>query len=53
MEVEEAINADIGRIDGWYEENEMRRNHKKYKVMVLGKTTQNPVFKCENTIIAT
>ena len=50
MEVEAAINTDFGRIfrymDKRYEENEMRRNHQKYKVMVLRKTTENPVFKC-------
>lgn len=36
----------VGYMDKWYEENEMRRNHQKYKVMVLRKTTENPVFKC-------
>ena len=51
-EVEEANNADLGRIDRWYEGNEMRRNHEKYEAMVLGKTTEDPVFICENTNIA-
>ena len=41
----------LGKIDKWYEENEMRRNHDKYKVMVMGKTSREPVFKCEGTSI--
>ena len=41
---------DLGRIDKSYEENEMRRNHEKYKAMVLGKSRENPVFKCDNTV---
>ena len=36
--VEHAINSDLGKIDKWYEENEMRRNHNKYRAMVMGKT---------------
>ena len=34
-DVEHAINSDLGKIDKWYEENEMRRNHDKYKAMVM------------------
>ena len=41
---------DLGRIDKSYEKNEMRRNHEKYKAMVLGKSRENPVFKCDNTV---
>ena len=29
----------------------MRRNHGKYKAMVMEKTSQDPVFKCEGTSI--
>ena len=50
-DVEHAINSDLGKIDKWYEENEMRRNHDKYKAMVMGKTSRDPVFKCEGTSI--
>ena len=34
-DVEHAINSDLGKIDKWYEENEMRRNHEKYNAMVM------------------
>lgn len=47
MEVEAAITQIlVGYMDKWYKENEMRRNHQKYKVMVLRKSTENSVFKC-------
>ena len=36
-DVEQAINSDLSKIDKWYEENEMRRNHDKYKAMIMGK----------------
>ena len=49
--VEHAVNSDLGKIDKWYEENEMRRNHDKYKAMVMGRTSRDPVFKCEGTSI--
>ena len=29
----------------------MRRNHNKYKAMVMEKTSRDPVFKCEGTSI--
>ena len=45
-------NADLSRIDRWYEGNEIRRNHDKYKAMVLGTTTEVPAFMCENINIA-
>ena len=41
---------DLGRLNKLYEEDEMRRNHEKYKAMVLGKSIENPVFKCDNTV---
>ena len=33
-------------------ENEIRRNHDKYKATVMGKTSQEPIFKCEGTSIS-
>ena len=33
-------------------ENEIRRNHDKYKATVIGKTSRDPVFKCEGTSIS-
>ena len=42
-DVEHAINSDLGKIDKWYEENELSRNHDKYKAMVMGDVTR-PFF---------
>ena len=50
-DVEQAINSDLRKIYKWYEENEMRRNHDKYKAMIMGKTSRDPAFKCEGTSI--
>ena len=50
---EQAINADHARIDKWYQDNEIRRNHHKYQAMVMEKTQVNPVFSFENTVIPT
>ncbi|PFX18773.1 putative RNA-directed DNA polymerase from transposon BS [Stylophora pistillata] len=50
-DVEQAINSDLGKIDKWYEENEMRRNHERYRGMIMGKTSRDPNFKCEGTTI--
>ena len=50
-DVEQAINSDLDKIDKWYDENEIRRNHDKYKAMVMGKTSRDPVFKCEGASI--
>ena len=50
-DLEHTINSDLGKIDKWYEENEMRRNHDKYKAMAMGKTSRDTVFKCEGTSI--
>ena len=36
-DVEQAINSDLRKIDKWYEENEMRRDHDKYKATIMGK----------------
>ena len=49
-DVEQAINSELGKTaDKGYEENEIRRNHDKYKAMVIEKTSRDPVFKCEGT----
>ena len=50
-DVEQAINSNLRKIDKWYEENEMRRNHDKYKAMIMGKTSRDPAFKCEGKSI--
>ena len=50
-DVEQAINSDLRKIDKWYEENEMGRNHEKYQAMIMGKTSRDPAFKCEGTSI--
>ena len=34
-DVEQAINSDQGKIDKWYEENKMRRNHDNCKAMIM------------------
>ena len=47
------IKGDLARIDKWYQDNEMRRNHHKYQAMVMEKIQVNPVFSCENTVIPT
>lgn len=54
MEVEEAINTDLDLevIDKCFEEVEMRQNHKKFKAMVVEKTTDNPGVESDNTVIA-
>ena len=49
-DVEQAINSDLSKIDKWYEENEMRRNHDKYKAMIMGKTSRDPAFKYGTSI---
>ena len=60
-DVEQAINSDQGKIDKWYEENKMRRNHDNCKAMIMDemdemddngwKTSRDPAFKCEGTSI--
>ena len=41
--VEQAINSDLRKINKWYEENEMRRNHDKYKAMIMGPYFQGSI----------
>ena len=40
--VEEVINADLARVDQWYEQNGTRRNTSKYQAIVMGKTQVKP-----------
>ena len=42
-DVEQAINSDLRKIYKWYEENEMRRNHDKYKAMIMGPYFQGSI----------
>ena len=52
-QVEHAINADLKKIDEWYEFNQMERNHSKYQVITFEKFERNPVLTCEGTVIPT
>ena len=47
--VEEVINADLGNVDKWYEENGMKRNSSKYQAIVMEKSQVKPQFYCETT----
>ena len=47
----DSINRDLGRTDKWYVTNGMKRNHKKYKAMEMGKSEANVTFMCEGTVI--
>ena len=49
--VEEVINADLGNVDKWYEQNGMKRNTSKYQAIVMVKSQVKPQFYCENTAI--
>jgi hypothetical protein len=51
IKVEEVINSDLAKVDQWYEENRMQRNHSKYQATVMGKPKTNLEFRCENTTI--
>ena len=33
--VEHAINADLKKVDEWYEFNQMKRNHSKYQAIAV------------------
>ena len=52
-QVEHAINADLKKIDEWYEFNQMQRNHSKYQAITFGRVERNPVLTCEGTVIPT
>ena len=49
--VEHAINADLKKVDEWYEFNQMKRNHSKYQEITFGRVERNPVLSCEGTVI--
>ena len=42
-QVEHAINADLKKVDEWYEFNQMKRNHSKYQAISFGRVERNPV----------
>ena len=48
-QVEHAINADLKKVDEWYEFNQMKRNHSKYQAITFGRVERNPVLTCEGT----
>ena len=50
-QVEHAINADLKKVDEWYEFNQMKRNHLKYQAITFGRVERNPVLSCEGTVI--
>ena len=50
-QVEHAINADLKKVDEWYEFNQMKRNHSKYQAITFGRVERNPVLTCEGTVI--
>ena len=52
-QVEHAINADLKKVDEWYEFNKMKRNHSKYQAITFGRVKRNPVLTCEGTVIPT
>ena len=52
-QVEHPINADLKKVDEWYEFNKMKRNHSKYQAITFGRVKRNPVLACEGTVIPT
>ena len=50
-QVELAINADLKKVDEWYEFNQMKRNHSKYEAITFGRVERNTVLTCEGTVI--
>ena len=50
-QVEHAINADLKKVDEWYEFNQMKRNHSKYQAITFGRVERNPVLSCEGTVV--
>ncbi|KAL9987296.1 hypothetical protein ACROYT_G001579 [Oculina patagonica] len=49
--VQDTINTDLYHVDKWYTDNGMKRNHSKYQAIVMGKTQNKPLFRCENAVI--
>ena len=50
--VQDTINNDLYHdVDKWYTDNGMKRNHSKYQAIVMGKTQNKPLFRCENAVI--
>ena len=48
-----AINADLKKVDEWYEFNQMQRNNSRYQAITFGRVERNPVLTCEGTVIPT
>ena len=51
VEVEQAINSDLRRVDNWFDKNGKKRSPSKYKVIFFGNSHSDPKFVCENTVI--
>jgi len=49
--VQDTINNDLYHVDKWYTDNGMKTNHSKYQAIVMGKTQNKPLFRCENAVI--
>jgi len=43
-QVEHAINADLKKVDEWYESNQIKRNHSTYQAITFGLVKRNPVL---------
>ena len=50
-QVEHAINADLKKVDEWYEFNQMKRNHSKYQAITFERVERNPALTFEGTVI--
>ena len=50
-QVEHVINANLKKVDEWYELNQINRNHSKYQAITFGKVERNPALTCEETVI--
>ena len=49
--VELALNADLKKVDEWYEFNQIKRNNSKYRAITFGRVERNPVLTCEGNVI--
>ena len=49
-QVEHAINADLKKVDEWYEFNQMKRNHSNYQAITFGRVERNRLLTCEGTV---
>ena len=43
-QVELAINADLKKVNEWYEFNQMKRNHSKYRAITVGRVDRRKLY---------